>query len=207
MDSKHQTAQDNLAFLRELVTSSNHSSVSGGSIFLVGGLLYGIQVLFHWCQAVGLIVSPSPVTLLVSTIPTVIFTIVLLLFLHRQRHNGTMTMARRALDSAFSAAGICNLILATVFGWVAYQQKNLTTWLLYPIVVFALQGAAWQIAFQLQRRRWMGVTSLGWFLASLGLGLTLGTHIYLLLAALSLLLLMALPGALMLRAEKTIREL
>lgn len=202
MNIKAKTAQEDLAFLRDLVESSKDAPIPGGAIFLAGGLLYGGQTLFHWCQALGWFTPPVPVNLFISIAPTIAFLIILARSLDEQRKSNSSGIARRALDAGFSAAGSCNAVLALVFGWVAIQQKDLYIWLLYPIIVFALQGAAWQIAYQLQRRRWMGVISLGWFVAAIGLGLTLRTLTYGLIVTLSLFLLMALPGALMLRTMK-----
>lgn len=203
MDAKIQAAQDDLAFLRGLVESSSRSPMPGGAVFLAGGMLYGFQTLFHWGQATSWVKPPPLVALFFSVAPTVAFLVVLIHFLRKQGKTDAGGIGRRALDAAFAAAGLCNLTLAGAFGYIAFQQKNLNLWLLYPIVVFALQGAAWQIAFRLQRSRWMGIVSFGWFAASVGLGLTFGTLSYLLVAAASLFLLMALPGALMLRAAKT----
>ncbi len=202
MDIKARAAQEDLAFLRDLVESSKDAPIPGGGIFLAGGLLYAGQTSFHFCQAMGWLAPPVALSLFVSIAPTVVFMIILIRSLQDQRKNTASGVARRALDAGFSAAGMCNTVLALAFGWVAIQQKDFYIWLLYPMVVFALQGAAWQIAFQLQRRRWMGVISVGWFASAIGLGLTLKTLGYGLIVVLSLLLLMALPGALMLRAEK-----
>ncbi|MGC4042776.1 MAG: hypothetical protein QM758_03115 [Armatimonas sp.] len=202
MNIKARAAQEDIAFLRELVESSQSAPIPGGAIFLVGGLLYGGQTLFHWCQAMGWLAPSTVISLFVSIAPTVAFLLFLTYSLRQQRKSTASGIARRALDAGFSAAGLCNTVLAAVFAWAAIQQKDLYIWLLYPIVVFALQGAAWQIAYQLQRRFWMGVISWGWFVATIGLGLSLKTFAYGLIASLSLFLLMALPGALMLRSEK-----
>lgn len=203
MDVKTQTAQDDLAFLRNLVESSSRSPMPGGALFLAGGLLYGVQTLFHWIHAMAWITPPTWVALFFSIAPTIAFLIVLTRFLVQQKKQGTGGIAKRALDAAFAAAGLCNLTLALVFGFLAFQQKSLFMWLLYPIVVFSLQGAAWQTAFRLQGRAWMGFISYGWFAGAVGLGLTIGTTHYILVVAACLFLLMALPGALMLRTAKT----
>ena len=106
----------------------------------------------------------------------------------------------RALTAAFAAAGTATLSMLCVFASVAIREKSLTIWLLYPCAVFALQGAAWMVAWMLRttgvarrRRRWVGS------LSAVVLAWTIGTPLYPMIAGVALVLFMAVPGAVMMR--------
>ena len=86
-----------------------------------------------------------------------------------------------------------------VFATVALREKSLTIWLLYPCAVFALQGAAWMVAWRLRRRLWLGVVALGWLLSAVALSSTIGSPLYPMVAGVALVLFMAVPGAVMMR--------
>jgi hypothetical protein len=86
-----------------------------------------------------------------------------------------------------------------VFASVAIRDKSLTIWLLYPCAVFALQGAAWMVAWMLRRRGWLGVVALGWFASAIVLAQTIDTPLYPMIAGVALVLFMAVPGAVMMR--------
>ncbi len=58
------TVQDDLAFMRDLAERGQRGSITGGSVFVAGGVLYGVQCLFHWAQLKGWIDPPGPVSLL-----------------------------------------------------------------------------------------------------------------------------------------------
>jgi hypothetical protein len=135
-------------------------------------------------------------------IPTIIFLIINFAFVWRDRENPFgNSVTKRAINAAFSGAGIANLILALVFGWVAYQAKNWTLWLLFPVVVCALQGAIWYASSIIRRSRWMEVVATGWFVSAAILGVFI-TNIsaYHWGLTFALLICMALPGYIMLRS-------
>ena len=64
-------------------------------------------------------------------------------------------------------------------------------------------GSAWYVAFMIRRRTWLLAVSIGWYATALGLAvLTRSYGAYTLLFAVALFVLMALPGAVMMRAGR-----
>ena len=201
IDSKR--AEDDLAFMRAIVEDHGTGDGSFGILYLAAGILYGLQCLLN----AALLGADFPVSTLVwlavGWLPTVLFMIVIFYnaWKHRAQPIGTGT-TKRALGAAFAGAGIANVVLALVFGWVAYQKRDWSIWLLYPVIVCALQGAIWFAVSLLRRRFWQGLTSIGWFVSALALGFLLNqTQAYLLALGIALFVCMTLPGFVMLRSS------
>lgn len=204
MTDKTQSLQDDLAFMRGIAEGGAPiRSVAFGATYLAAGLIYGAQMLFHWGQAVGWISLAQGPSIAIAVGFTVVFLVVLGVIQWRSRARPPTGFAARALAAAFAATGTANCAMIALFGLVAARHHSMTIWLLYPAVVFALQGAAWFIAAIVQRRRWMMLVALGWLASAVGLGLTIdNVPSYIAVCGLSLLIWMAVPGALMLRQAR-----
>lgn len=202
MNDKANTAHEDLAFMRNLVEQGGRGQLTGGSLFFVGGMLYGAQTLYHYAQFKGWIDPPDVVNLAVVVGVTLAFLGFLSFILWRDRKAGPQGLMGRALTGAFGGIGLANLAMVFVFG-INAARTGVLTWMLYPAVIFALQGAAWYVAYQLQKRTWHAAVAFGWFIAAAGLGYAVGnTELYVLIASLSLFGLMALPGFVMMRLAR-----
>ncbi len=198
MTGKDEDVSANLAFVKALVSEGGRAQMSGGAAFLTGGLCYGIQCLLNWADIQRWWPGSTAVSLFIGITPTVVFCVVLAIIFWRNRKQGQQGVATRALNAAFGSAGLANLFIMVVFGYNAMADKSLTTWLYYPCMVCALQGAVWYIAYMIRRKLWLAVVSAGWFATTLALGLTLhDTATYVLILGLALLLLMGGSGAFM----------
>jgi hypothetical protein len=174
---------------------------SGPSIYMVAGLLYGTQCLYHLVEMLTPIRWPPPLTLAVAIGVNVVFFAYLAVVLIRERKlrlGGSA--AGRALNAMFGATGLANIGFVIIFALNSIWRHDFTLWLLYPATVFILQGAAWYVAFLMRRKPWMAWTGLGWFASGTALGLLL-TDItaYLAICTAALFLCMALPGWIMIR--------
>lgn len=195
-------ALDDLAFVRNLVEQGARGQLNGGSIFFAGGLLYGLQTLYHYAQFKGWIDPPAMVSLVVVSGVTIAFLAILSVVLWRDRKAGATGLMGRALTAVFGGIGLANLAMVFVFG-INAARSGILTWMLYPAVIFALQGAAWYVAYQLQKRTWHAAVAFGWFFAAAALGYAVGnTELYVLIASVSLFGLMALPGFVMMRLAR-----
>jgi len=197
------TAESDLAFMRALVADDGSHNRNFGYIYLLAGLLYGAQCLLNW----ALLISDAEVSPLiwmaVGWLPTILFIVLMVHNSWQNRANpyGTGT-TKRAVGAAFTGAGAANAVLALIFGWVAYQKRDWSIWLLFPLVVCALQGAVWCATAILRRNMWHGLTAIGWFLSAIILGLFIdNTLIYVLVLGVALLVCMALPGLIILRVS------
>src|SRR5690606_19829105 len=125
--------------------------------YLAGGLLYGLQCLFHLGQAYGLIRWPDLANLAFVVGITVAFLAVLTWAILRDRRDGGANrgpVAARTLNAAFSSAGMANAAVIIIFGVGAVRDQDFGVWLYYAAIVFALQAAAWHMAWTLRKKGW-----------------------------------------------------
>ncbi len=179
-----------LAFVKALVSEGARVRISGGVLYLAGGVCYGAQCLAQWAHLVGIVNLGGLGNLIVGILPTVIFLAVMCVVLWRDRKVPKNGVATRALNAAFSSAGLANLFMVGVFAYTAITEKSILIWLLYPITVCAFQGAVWFTAYMIRKEAWLAVISAGWFVTTLTLGLLIGTPHYVLVLGLALFVIM-----------------
>jgi hypothetical protein len=196
MASDLESARDDLAYMRALVTGSGPLQATMGEAFVWGGGLYGAQCLLHWLQTLGLVPGEGPIALAIAMGPTLLFCIVLGFILWKDRKKPPGGPTARALGAVFQGAGLANLVMAFVFAYSAQKAESFGLWLYHPIVVCMFQGVAWFVAWVILRRAWVGLVALGWFATTLALGVAVfgDIGVYLLILGIALILCMALPG-------------
>lgn len=199
-----QTARDDLAYMRSLVSGSVAMQSTIGEAFTWAGALYGAQCIAYWLQIVGVIPGGDLVGLTLAVAPTAIFCVILGIIIWKDRKNPPGGVGSRALSAVFQGAGIANLVLAIVFAYGATKAESFNLWLYHPIVVCMVQGVAWYVAWAIQRRTWLGFVAAGWFITTVALGIVLyidmGT--FLLVLGVALFVCMALPGWVIWRGAK-----
>lgn len=187
-----------LAFLRALVEGGGRPPMTLAVVFLAGGLLYGLQCLFHIAQSWGWIAWPGLANLAFILAINIAVCAVIVWAVLRDRRNGPGLrgpLSSRALTPGLSAAGWTNLAMVIVFGFGAARDDDFAIWLYYPAVVFGLQSAAWMMAWMLRKQAWMLAVALGGWAVTVALGLLVRdplTYLYVCTAA--LFGLFALPG-------------
>ncbi len=199
---KH-SPEDDLAFMRSILERGGPPPMTLAICYLAGGLLYGLQCLFHVGQVAGLIQWPDLANLAFVVGISASFLSVLTWAILRDRRTGGARrgpMATRTLSAAFNATGMANLAVIIVFGVGAYRDQDFAIWLYYAAIVFALQSAAWFMAWTLKRKGWMLATALGGWVAAVTLGVLVREPVwYLGVCTLACFLLFALPGWVMFR--------
>lgn len=196
-----------LAFLKNLVEDgSGRTQYRAGLLFTIAGGLYGFQCLANWLMIVSGKEFSQFLWMLIGFAPTVIFLIVVVWMIATDKKPNQGGATARGVNAAFQAAGITNLAFICIFAPAAFRMENFEIWLFYPAVVFALQGAAWLIAYMLRKRAWLAFVAGGWFVSSVALGLLIGAHLYLVVAGLALILLMMVPGLTMMRLARAERR-
>ena len=207
-DNPRSAAEADLAFLRAIVQGgpNGRASLTMGVAYLAGGLLYGLQCLFHIGQVWGVIRWPDLANLAFVVAISLAFLAVLTWAVLTDRKAGTAPVQTRTLNAAFSATGMANLAIVIMFGVGAARGQDFAIWLYYPAAIFALQSAAWYVAFSLRRKGWMLACSIGGWITAVALGL-LVRHgdIYLYVCTAALFLLFAAPGWIMVRDARARR--
>lgn len=195
--------EDDLAFMRSIVEGGGRTPMTLAICYLAGGLLYGLQCLFHVGQVIGLIRWPDVANLAFVVGITVAFLCVLTWAILKDRKGAPANRGptgTRMLNAAFSATGMANTAVIIVFAVGAIRDNDFAIWLYYAAIVFALQAAAWYVAWTLKRKGWMLATSLGGWLVAVALGVLVRQPVmYLGVCTIALFLLFALPGWLMFR--------
>ncbi len=195
--------EDDLAFMRSIVEGGGRPPMTLAICYLAGGLLYGLQCLFHVGQATGLIHWPDLANLVFVVGISAAFLAILTWAILKDRKNSPAnrgTMASRSLNAAFSATGMANAAVIIVFGVGAVRDNDFAIWLYYAAIVFALQAAAWYMAWTLKRKGWMLATALGGWMTAVALGVLVREPLwYLGVCTVALFLLFALPGWIMFR--------
>lgn len=195
--------QDDLAFMRSIVEGGGRTSMTLAICYLAGGLLYGLQCLFHVGQVTGLIRWPELANLIFVVMITVSFLAVLTWAVLKDRRDGPPNrgpLATRSLNAAFSATGMANSAVIIVFGVGAIRDQDFAIWLYYAAIVFALQAAAWFMAWTLKKKGWMLATALGGWVTAVALGVLVREPLwYLGVCTVALFALFALPGWIMFR--------
>lgn len=205
MTDPAESARDDLAFVRALMSESGQVQDSLGQALLAGGSCYGVQCLLQAWLAAS-VSAPVPVHLAAGILPTVIFIILITRISIRDRNSSRHSVGTRAINAAFGGGGLAALTTALIFGFLAFRTQNMGTWLLHPIMICVVQGTVWYTAFAIRRRGLYGLVSVGWFATSLVLAALLGMggeqmiQPFLLVLAAALLGLMALPGWILMRS-------
>lgn len=205
MTDPTESARDDLAFVRALMSESGQVQSSLGQALLAGGACFGVQCLLQALFSTGIQI-PTAVHLIVGITPTLIFIVAITLITVRDKNKSQHSVGTRAINAAFGGGGLAALTTALIFGYLALRHQNMGTWLLHPTMICVVQGTVWYTAYSIRRRGWFGLVSAGWFATSLALAWLLGIGDpklipwFLLILAAALLGLMALPGWIMMRA-------
>lgn len=191
--------EDDLAFMRSIVESGGGSVPMTLAIcYLAGGLLYGLQCLFHLGQAFGVIRWPDLANLIFVVGITGTFLAILTWAILHDRKSGAGNrgpLASRVTSAAFSATGMANTAVIIVFAVGSWRDQDFAVWLYYSAIVFALQAAAWYVAWILRKKGWMLAVALGGWVTAVALGLLVRQPLaYLGVCTVALFLLFALPG-------------
>ena len=167
--------QDDLAFMRSIVEGGGRPTLTLAICYLAGGLLYGLQCLFHVGQILGLIRWPEPANLAFVIAISAAFMAILVWAIRKDRRDEAAgqrgPLATRALNAGLSGAGMANAAIIIVFGVGAARDQDFGVWLYYPAMIFALQSAAWYMAWNLKKKGWMLATALGGWATAVALGL------------------------------------
>lgn len=196
--------EDDLAFMRAIAQGDGRPSLTLAICYLAGGLLYGLQALFHLGQAAGLVRWPDLANLGFVVLISASFLTVLVWAILKDRKDGLSNrgpLAARTLSAAFNATGLANGAVIIIFAVGAVRDQDFGVWLYYPAIVFALQAAAWFMAWTLKRKGWMLATALGGWATAVALGVLVRDPVlYLAVCTLALFTLFALPGWVMFRS-------
>jgi hypothetical protein len=196
------TTSDDLAFLRKLIDSDRGVAMRRkfGTVYFVSGIVWAPSVLVEWLQLSNLLLISREWIQYAYLATMLIFVVAMVYLVWPNRSAGPKTTANRAFSAAFAGIGYSYLVVLAMLIHLASQRGNGVVYLIYAVVVFAGQGAGWYVAWALQRQAWLAFVAVGWYAAALIAGLNvLSLPSFLLVTGISLLLLMAVPGWVMMQ--------
>jgi len=200
MTADLRNTQDDLAFVRSIIEQGPRTQSSAGKLFLAGGLVYGVQCAGYGLQAAFSLNFSTAMHLALAIGPSVVFLAFLAAVVWHDRKQSPVGVATRAMNAAWGSTGLVNIAMIVVFGFNALREKSWVVWFLYPVMVCALQGGVWYVAYMIRRKAWLAAVSAGWLVSAVTLGfMTRDIALYCLTIGLTLVLCMALPGWIMMR--------
>ncbi len=203
MTNDGENVHKDLAFLRALVSEGPKAQGAAGIVFLTAGLAYGVDCLAYWAQTAFGWPQTALMAWTLILFPIVVSVPVIIYVSWQSRKAGQQGVATRALNAAYGSAGLANLAIAIVFGYVANMQKSMLIWLLYPVVICAFLGAVWYVAYMIRRKLWLVGISASWFITTVALGLLIRqTQTYLLVLGIALIVLMGGAGWAMMSLDR-----
>lgn len=203
-DEKIQTLKDDIAFMKALAQEGSSVPLLFGGNMVAAGLIFGLAAFGHWLIITGVLALPEWALLLNWLSAAAVFGVICTLLVRRARGRpGYSSGANRATGSAWSGVGLA--IFAMWMGTMAYAYRtgHWEVMNVFPIVIFALYGAAWMVAGDMSGKVWIKLTALGSFAGAVVMGLLDGATQQMLGYAAFLFLLAVVPGVILMRQEPT----
>jgi hypothetical protein len=196
-----QTLKDDIAFVRALAEESGSAMARDGAVLAAAGMIFGLTALQYWLIFAGILDVPPGWDGWLWLDGTIVFLVAMTLI--QRRIPSRPSAASRAMRAAWAGVGAGITISGIALGIGAWRLglPVLTTGG-FPIVLFALYGAAWGVVFAVKRRTWFALVATGSFAAAIGCGALMGTPEEWLLLALGLFVLVGVPGAAIVRQAR-----
>jgi hypothetical protein len=198
-----QAIRDDLAFMRALAQEGRRAPLLIGHGLLVGGILFGTICLVCWpiaTHVLGLSRWWEAVLWLVAT-PAYMAYGYVRRTQWRNTRPGATAITNRAVQAAWRGIGYAVLVAAAAAGIAAYQMKTMAPFGLFPSFVMALYGLGWMVAAAMSETKWLGKVSVASFIMAIVIAFAADTKAGYPIVAITLYLLMAVPGWLLIRAE------
>jgi hypothetical protein len=198
------SANDDLAFLRELTQDSGRGLARSGFALAAIGFGAGAFALLRWAASF----APLHLQLWASWGGLAIVLASIILVQRSQRRLPPATgAAARAVAAAWQsvgaslAAGSLGLVLPMI-----WSDDNHLVLAIFPILMFSLYGAAWSVAYAAKRQTWFGWVSGGCLATAFAEGLLYRSPHQWLVMAFGLFLLVGLPGLVILKKAQAQKD-
>jgi hypothetical protein len=199
MNEQISALKDDLAFMRTLAQEGRTPPLLGGAMLASAGVIFSLASLAQWAAMIRLINLSQSAVSAVWLGATVLFLICLTWLKRRQAMSGGRTPGSRAAGMAWQGVGWAIFVLLASVAIVCWRTGSTVPTLLLPSIILALYGAAWSVASAVSTLWWVRLTAIGSFVAALATAWVSTSPAVMLVYALALLLLAALPGAVLMR--------
>ena len=201
MSRDQQGIRDDAAFLRALAQGGAEGSARDAAVLVAIGVIFGLVAVEYWLIESGLLRVSGLLRAWLWLDGAIPFLVVMALISRKYRGQAPGA-ATRGLSAAWAGVGVAHVVgaIALIIGGRRLGLPLLVPWV-FPLVLFTLFGSAWSVAFAVRRRRAFAFNAAASYLAALLCGLVMGRPEEWLVLAGGLFLLVAVPGAVILRAS------
>jgi hypothetical protein len=196
MTDQMQSIRDDIAYLRALAEEGRESGQRGGAVGMAAGVIFAACSVVQWAALMGYV--GGAVSNIGWIAGTVLFFIALAVVKARM---GATTGRSRAVSVAWEGVGWAIFVLFLALAAATWRTRSVILITFAPSIILALYGAAWSVAASLSGKRWMKLAAFGSFAAAVLCAWFIAEPVQYLVYAAALLLLAALPGAVMMRQE------
>lgn len=200
-DTTH-TAQQDLAFLRQLAQAGKEAPLMAGPYLTASGAWFGAASLLQWPplrDLLGLSLTQATSAWLVAAAG---FAVHLAVLIRRDRHK-VENSANRVVNASWTGVGLGVLAFWLGVAAVAWQRNDAFVMNTISLQVLSVYGIAWMIAAAATGRGWMKANAFFALLTVPVLGVFVGTGHEYLIYAIVLVLLAVVPG---IRLSRLARE-
>lgn len=194
-----------IAWMRKLAEEGAEAPMRGGSILMAAGLIYGLGSVIHWAAISDRIGLGDPQLGLIWLAATGLFLVTLTIVNLRLRGQaGVRTSANRATGAAWMSVGLGIFALFTSIAVIGLRMGEDTLLLLTltPSIIMVFYGMGWAVSASMTRSHALWWLAIGSFIAAPLLAALSGQDIQYLAYAGCLIVLMAVPGFLLMRATR-----
>jgi hypothetical protein len=200
MNDRLAALEEDIGFLKALATEGRPATLIGGSILVAAGLIFGLASLGQWAALEGFLPRLSGwIFSGVWGVSLIAFMIAFALIMRRLGPRKREGGGSRAVNVAWSSAGISIFTLVVCAVIVAYRTGSDAPMALLPSIILAHYGLAWSIAAVFAQRGWVWAAAVGSFVGAAVTAFFAGQAAIYLVYAAELVLLAVLPGAFLIR--------
>lgn len=197
-----QNVREDIAFMRAMVEQGASGPLLGGSFLLATGLIYAAATTATWLVVVTRVPSlfwSSWPWIWGVALTTHIVTMTFIGFRLRRRRSGLMTRSNQVFSWAWNGVGMAIMACLASFFLEAKLGHSWGAFEGFPSLILALYGVGWMATAASSKERWAWAVAGLSFLFAIASGPLLRNVNLMLLFALALLVLLAAPGALLIK--------
>lgn len=203
MTDQIKTLQDDIAFLKDLVSEGTTPNRVGGAVMIAAGLIYGGACIAHWSVQTGRVAESPWAYPVIWLGATALFLVALSAI--KARHGGPRTLGARASGMAWAGVGWTIFAMAGSMAIVSWRAHSAVPTLLFPSIILGLYGLGWMVAAAVTRRSWIWLTSIASYIMALVAAWFALSNAVMLIFAGGLALLAVAPGVVLLSQSRQTR--
>jgi hypothetical protein len=196
MTDHMQTIKDDLAYLRMLAEEGRQGGERGGAMGVAAGVIFGACSVVQWAALAGYV--GGAVSNISWIAGTLLFFVALIVIKARM---GEPAGRGRAINVAWQGVGWAIFTLFIALSVATWRTQSAILVTFAPSIILALYGAAWSVAAAISGKGWVRLTAVGSFVGAVICAWFIAEPTQYLVYAAALLLLAALPGAILMRQE------